>query len=237
MERISSKRKCLECKVHSITLLNKLNVDEINYLDVEKECLYFKKNEIIYKEGVNISGCYFINEGVIKLYSVGVKGKEQIIKLAKKGDVLGYRALFNEEKTCHTAKVLEDTIVCFVPKKVMFDLVIANSNFALDLLKFVCKELYIVNNLLKDIAQKTVKERLSTVLLNLIDDFGLDQKNFLKVSISRNDLANLIGTAPENVIRTLNKFKELNYIETLGRKIKIVDKKALEKIANNNYLI
>ena len=87
-------------------------------------------------------------------------------------------------------------------------------------------------HLLLDIAQKTVRERLAEVLLFLVNDFGLDDQQFLNISLTREELANIVGTATESVIRLLSEFKSDKMVELNGRKIKILNTKGLEKISN-----
>ena len=102
----------------------------------------------------------------------------------------------------------------------------------MDIMKLTCHELGVANAYITDIAQKTVRERLAEIIILLIDDFGLDEQNYLNISLTREELANIVGTATESVIRLLSEFKSDNLIELKGRKIKILNKRALDKISN-----
>jgi CRP-like cAMP-binding protein len=95
-----------------------------------------------------------------------------------------------------------------------------------------CKELGEANTFITDIAQKTVRERLAEVLLKLRDTFQYDQEGVLLISLTREELANIVGTATESVIRLLSEFKHDKLIDLNGRKIKLLDIKRLEKISN-----
>ncbi len=222
---------CEDCIINSISVFNKLTIDELNLLNFEKVCQIYKKGTIIYNEGSRISGCYCIHNGIIKLYKTGSEGKEHIIRFAKKGDIIGYRSLLSNDFACHTAKVLEDAQVCYIPGDTLFKLLESNSKFSLEMLKMACIELGEANAFITDIAQKSVKERLAEVLLILKDNFGLDEEQNLQIILTREDLGNIIGTATESVIRLLSEFKENKWIEINGRKIKLLDIKALQKIA------
>jgi CRP-like cAMP-binding protein len=101
----------------------------------------------------------------------------------------------------------------------------------MEILKISLRELGDANKFIIDIAQKTVRERLAEILVLLKDTFDLDEQNFLKVSLTREELANLVGTATESVIRLLSEFKGDNFIELNGRKIRIVKLDALKKLA------
>jgi CRP-like cAMP-binding protein len=100
------------------------------------------------------------------------------------------------------------------------------------MLKLTCHELAEANSYITDIAQKTVRERVAEVLIQLVNDFGLDEQKFLRISLTREELANIVGTATESVIRLLSEFKSDKLIELSGRKIRILDLKGLEKISN-----
>jgi CRP-like cAMP-binding protein len=94
-----------------------------------------------------------------------------------------------------------------------------------------CKELNIANSYIKDIAQKTVRERLAEALLMLENTFGTNPEGFLNIILTREELANIVGTATESVIRLLSEFKSENTIVMEGKKIKLVNKVYLEKLA------
>jgi CRP-like cAMP-binding protein len=222
---------CEDCILNSISVFNKLTMDELNILNYEKVCQINKKGTIIYNEGSRISGCYCIYSGIIKLYKTGYEGREHIIRFAKKAEIIGYRSLFSNDFACHTAKVIEDAQMCYIPGETMFKLLENNSKFAMEMLKLACVELGEANAFITDIAQKTVRERLAEVLLILKNSFGLDEELNLQISLTREELGNIIGTATESVIRLLSEFKENKWIELDGRKIKMLNVKAIQKIA------
>ncbi|MCK5067986.1 MAG: Crp/Fnr family transcriptional regulator, partial [Bacteroidales bacterium] len=112
------------------------------------------------------------------------------------------------------------------------NLIQSNGNFAVELMKLTCKELGEANSYITDIAQKTVKERLAEILIQLNEEFGEDSQGVLKVSLTREELSNIVGTATESIIRLLSEFKSLGYLELSGRKIKILDRPGLKHIAN-----
>ena len=100
------------------------------------------------------------------------------------------------------------------------------------MLQIVCKELREANDYITDIAQKTVRERLAEVLLLLKENFELDNANTLQISLTREELANMVGTATESVIRLLSEFKQDQLIDLQGRKIKFINVPGLTKVAN-----
>ena len=147
---------------------------------------------------------------------------------------MGFRSTITRERACTSAKVLEDALICFVHAETVLEFVKNNGNFALELLQIACKELGEANDYITDIAQKTVRERLAEVLIHLRKDFDLDQEKYLQITLTREELANMVGTATESVIRLLSEFKQDGLIELHGRRIRILDEKSLYKIGNIN---
>lgn len=207
--------------------------DELDHLNYKKNSVFYKRGEIIYHEGSRINGFYCMHSGIIKVYKTGIDGKEQIIRFAKRGDIIGYRSILSNELACTTAKIIEDSTLCYISSDILFSLVKNNGNFSMEIMKLTCKELGEANAYITDIAQKTVRERLAEVLIHLKDNFGLDDDQVLQISLTREELANIVGTATESVIRLLSEFKNDGLIELNGRKIKILNSRSLIKIGNH----
>jgi len=223
---------CNKCALESGSLFRYLTPDEVITINFEKEFRQYKRGDVLYQEGNRISGFYCINTGIIKVYKTGFDGKEQIIRFARSGDIIAYRSVLSNEPACTSAKVIEDCQVCFIPSEILISLIKTNSDYALELLKLACHELGEANSFITDIAQKTVRERLAEVLLFLVNDFGVDDQQYLQISLTREELANIVGTATESVIRLLSEFKSDKLVELNGRKIRIMNMKGLEKISN-----
>ncbi len=119
-----------------------------------------------------------------------------------------------------------------MPGDIITSFIKGNPEFAMALMRLTCRELGESNKFLTDIAQKTVRERLAEVLLLLMDTFDLDEEHTLQISLTREELANMVGTATESVIRLLSEFKADNLIELNGRKIKLLNIPKLIKIGN-----
>ncbi len=214
------------------SIFNSLTDNELDILNFEKGCNFYKRGNVIYQERNRIAGVYCVNKGIIKLYKTGIDGREQIVKFAQKGDIIGYRSILSQELACTTAKAIEDSVLCFVPAGLFMRLIQENNDFSMQVMRLSLKELGEANKFILNIAQKTVRERLAEVLILLMDTFSLDEDNYLKVSLTREEIANIVGTATESVIRLLSEFKSDKYIEVNGRRIKIVNVQALKKLAS-----
>lgn len=212
-------------------LFKKLTDDELNRLNFEKSCSAYRKGTIVYREGSRLTGFYCVTKGIIKIFKTGIDGKEQIIRFAKRGEIIAYRSLLSQELACTTAKVIEEAVLCHVPYQTLLYLIQNNWQFAHHMLQIVCRELREANDYITDIAQKSVRERLAEVLLLLRESFDLDHQNTLQISLTREELANMVGTATESVIRLLSEFRQDNLIELQGRKIKFLNIPGLRKVA------
>lgn len=204
-------------------------------IDGAKTCQSFKKGQIIFEEGAYPHGLYCVNHGKIKITQTGNDGREHIVHLIKDGDVMGFRAILGGDKYSGTAVALEDSSVCFIPTKVFVSLVEKDPKLAFKIIHLFSKELKIAERGITDIAQKTVKERLAQSLLLLKESYGLESDNqTISVVMTREDIANMVGTARETVIRMLFDLERENILVLDGKKIKIVDQPRLLRLANIN---
>ena len=214
----------------SQSILRHLDVEELSYLEETVENKRYKKNEIVFLQGKRITGCYIILSGIVKQFKTGGEGRDYIFRLAKPFEILGFRSVLSEEPACNTSTAIEESVLCFIPKECLHHLVKTNGNFALDLLQIACRELEESHSMITEIAQKSVKERLAELLLVLKNRFGVNENGQLNIVLSREELANVVGTATESVIRLLSEFKSERYIDINGKKIAILNEKALERL-------
>ncbi len=227
--------QCKTCACSSISVFRSLRSEELELLEAKLKCNSYKKGDILYREGSRITGCYCIQSGVLKIYKTGIDEKPQIVAFAIPGDITGYRSVLSNEAACTTVEVLEDAEICFIPSEIIFSLIKNNSDFALSLIQLTCKELDQANIYIKDIAQKTVRERLAEMLLMLSDTFKIDNEGYIKINLTREDLSSLVGTATESVIRILSEFKSEGLIELKGKKIKIINIKKMKLISDSIF--
>lgn len=221
-----------DCIGRTHPLFRHLKIEEMDWVLSEKNTIRYKRGANLYNEGSRINGFYCVSSGIIKIYKTGVDGKEQIIRFAKPGNILGFRSVVSNEPACTSAQAIEDSVTCYIPGDILISLIKSNGNFSIELMQLTCKELGEANSYITDIAQKTVRERLAEILVNLREEFGLDNESNLGITLTREELANIVGTATESVIRLLSEFKQDNLIELNGRKIKIINTNGLKKTAN-----
>jgi len=179
-------------------------------------------------------GLFCINSGKVKVYKITSDGKEQILYLAKPGDFLGYKALISEEFYTASATVIEEGAICYIPKSDFLNILNSNPTFFKKIMSKLCEDLGVMEQKLVTIAQKSVRERLAATLLMLKESYGMEgeESTLIDIALSREDLANIIGTATETVIRLLSEFKTQELISLQGKKIKVLDPQGLVKEAD-----
>jgi CRP-like cAMP-binding protein len=222
--------KCEQCIVREFSAIKALNKDELLRIADCKTSYSIKKGETVFNEGDALNGIYCIKDGVCKLSKLSDNGKDQIVKLLKKGDLLGQRSLISEESTNLSAIAIDDMQVCFIPKQEILQFFNENNQFSLNMMKSVCGDLKDADDNMVNLAQKTVKQRLAEVLIKLETDFGKHEDGTLKIQLSREEIAGMIGTATESCIRLLSEFNKEGWITLQGKKITVTNKKELQRL-------
>jgi CRP-like cAMP-binding protein len=215
---------CLTCAGRKDSLLGVLYEDELDHVNAHKDSKYYKKNQSLFLEGSSPRGVYCINEGMVKIFQCGDEGKEQIIRIAKSGEIVGFKSLFNEVPYQVAAETLEESNICFIGKDDFLDMMDANPFLRKAVIKELSHELSDREDFITNMSQKSVRERLAFTMIIL-------QKVYEKepINLSREDLANFVGTATETLIRLLKDFKDEGIIEVHTRKITVLN---LEKLIN-----
>ncbi len=227
--------ECQNCDSKSVSFLSYCTDEEREKVSAVKSCSHYKKGQAIFYEDNLPLGIYCISKGAIKLTRSNKDGKEQIIRFAREGEFLGYRALIADEPLVATATCIEDTVCCFIPKAVFMDLLDTNNSINKQMLKSLCHDLGIADERIQSLAQKNVRERLAETLLFLQQTFqnaNDSDSTLISVTLPREDIANIVGTATETVIRLLSEFKNDKIIDMEGKKIRIINKNLLEKISH-----
>ena len=225
---------CANCGSRSDSIFGCLDQATLEEIESNKSCIKYKRGQTLFYEGTRPMGIFCINSGKVKVFKLSSQGKEQIINIAKPGDLLGYRAILSEEYYSASATVLEEAAICFIPKEDFMGLLSSNPLFFQRVIKSVCHELGVMREKIADLAQKSVRERLAGSLLMLKETYGVDgdESTLIDIALSREDLANIVGTATETVIRLLSEFKKDGMISLEGKKIKVLKPRELAKEAD-----
>lgn len=221
--------KCEQCIVREFSSLKALSKDELLRMANCKTSYTIKKGEPIFEEGENVNGIYCVKDGVCKLTKLSANGKDQIVKLVKPGELLGQRSMISEEPANLSAVAMEDMEVCFIPKSEVLFFFNQNNQFSMNVMRTICGDLKEADDHMVSMAQKNVKERLAETLLYLESTFGKNPDGSLRLHVSREELAGMIGTATESCIRLLSEFNKSKLIEISGKKITLLDRNGLKR--------
>src|ERR1700758_5357272 len=205
-------------------------IDELKKLSAERRVKIFKKKEIIFNEGNNPNYLYFLSKGKVKTFKAHEYGKELITSLYKAGDFFGYLALLEDKPYSETAEVLEDSEICLIPKDDFYSLMYGSMNVMKSFIKMLSDNIADKEKQLINLAYSSVRKRVAEALLLLQNRYDNNKDKSFSISISREDLANIVGTATESLIRTLSDFKEEKLVEIKGSNITITNVEKLKKL-------
>ena len=226
LEKSHKHVSCASCSARKNSLFGTYGESEVIDLNHEKMCNYYKKNQPLFIEGSFPRGVFCLNQGKVKVFTRGDEGKEQIIHIAKAGDVIGFRSMFSGEPYKVSASTLEESNICFIGKDDFLLMMDSNPILRNGIIKELSKELGDRAQFITNMAQKSVRERLAFSLLILEEIYGEEE-----INLTREDMANFVGTATETLIRILKDFKEDEIIEIHTRKLLIVNRDKLLRIA------
>lgn len=207
-------------------------MDDRADLSVNKTYSFYKKGQVIFSEGNYPQGLYCIYSGKVKIHKASNQGKEQILRLAKSGFLLGYSSLLSEDCYHASATAMEDSMICFFPKNTYQNQILGNSALSLEIMKLMSSNLKDAEQKAMSNALKHVKERIAEALLMFSDFFGLEDDNAtIRNVVSRENIGNIAGTTVATTIRVLSEFNKKKLIELKGKKIKILNYNELLRLS------
>jgi CRP/FNR family transcriptional regulator len=222
---------CRDCKTRYIGTLQGIGAEALDAINDNKTCNLYKKGQLLIHEGSRPLSVYCIKSGKVKVFKLGQQGKEQITAILKAGDIVGYRAMLSDSLFHVSVEALEDVVACHIPKTEFMNAFSNDKVLNQRIIKDISSELINLTSVITDIAQKPVRERCAATLVMLHDVYtnnnGESQDG---INLTRESLANMIGTATETLIRIIHDFKEEDLITTSGRKIIVKDLKSLQRI-------
>jgi CRP/FNR family transcriptional regulator len=217
--------------IGSIPFFEELPNEQIEDLSMIITDQVFDRGQIIFSEGDDGNGFYVVASGRVKIFKLSPEGKEQILHIFGPGDPFGEVAVFAGQQFPANAEAMESSRIFFFPRKSFSDLIKKSPSLALNMLAILSKRLRRFANLIEDLSLKEVPGRLAAHLLYLSGQSeGSEQ---LELNITKTQLASLLGTIPETLSRILGKMAKQGLIESDGRRIKILDREALEELAES----
>lgn len=189
---------------------------------------HYALREYIFREGDEPIFLYFLNKGKVKTFKMNEDGKEYITGLYNSGDFFGYTALLEHDSYTDSAQVIDDAEVLLIPKDDFYHLMGSNSEVISSFIKLLADNILQKEEQLIELAYSSVRKRVANALVHVHDKYNAEKREDFTISLGREDLASIVGTATETVIRALSEFKEEGFITSKGRDIKVLDIKALK---------
>ena len=221
------KIECSDCNADCF--IKHCSREYISLINEKKNQVVFGKGQYVFREGDPVSGIYFIQQGKVKVTSSGQRDREQIVRLAGDGHILGHRA-YGRETHHINAVTLEESRICFTDNDILYNAFKANFEFLYSIMMFYSRELRKSEQRTKNFAQMTVEEKVIFALLYIIEIFGFNKKeNTINASLSRQDIADIAGTNADQVSRIIAFLKKEKLVSTQGKKILIKNYEGLKK--------
>jgi len=230
---------CSQCKAREKSCFKKLTNSDLDFLNTNKVSTFYKKGQNIFYAGRTPTGIFCLLSGKIIISKIGFDGKEQIVRFVLPGQLLGVRALLTDRSYRAYATALEDSTVCYINKGSFYKISDKYPEINSCLLSTLGQLLVEAEEKMTSMAQKPVRERLAESLLFLNTIFKTEEPSEFStiqssIVLPREDLANIVGTATETVIRLLSDFKSEKLIQIEGRKIILTNIEGLQQIAKIN---
>lgn len=206
-------------------------LESIQNIIVEKE---FGKGETIFSEGDEGAGFFVVSQGMVKIFKVSLEGKEQIIHIFGSGEVFGEVPVFMGENYPANAVAIKKSRLLFFPRAAFVNLILQNPSLSLNMMAVLSMRLRQLAAQIENLSLKEVPGRLASYLILLSRE--QDQTRSLLLTISKSQLASLLGTIPETLSRILAKMSSRNLIEVNGKEITLLDMDGLQDLAESGKI-
>jgi len=225
---------CTNCPAAIKSIFCKLPRKSTNALDKLKTTNLYKAKQFIFYQNNRPFGIYHIYSGKVKVFKIGKGGRNQIVRLAKPGDILGYRAILSGESYRANAVAIEDSRICFIERTTFLSLLRDNPETALQIMAQLSRDLRKAEERLTSATQDSTRQRVAEAICFLRDEYGSSKNGLLNATLSREELGELADTTRESASRTLKEFTKKSLLKVEKRKLTILKAEALEKLAGRD---
>ncbi|MDP2643869.1 MAG: Crp/Fnr family transcriptional regulator [Desulfobacterales bacterium] len=208
--------------------LSDSHLEEIERISIPNT---FNKGETVFSEGEPCKGFYIIVDGQVKIYKVSLEGKEHILHILGPGEPFGEVPAFTGQPFPASAELIVKSQLLFFPRPAFVELISRSPFLALNMLAVLSKRLFQFTLQIESLSLKDVPGRLAAYLIYLRAE--QEKKDAVTLTISKGQLASLLGTIPETLSRIFAKMTELNLIEVQGRSIRLLDIDGLRQIGES----
>jgi CRP/FNR family transcriptional regulator, cyclic AMP receptor protein len=188
---------------------------------------------ILFMEGEAANGVYIVCQGRVKLLTTNSDGKTLIFKIAKPGDILGLNATLSGTSHEITAETLQPAQLAYISREDFLKFLKENSDACLQVAQHLGRDCHSAYEVIRSIGLgNSVEEKLARFLL----DWSMDGQPTtsgikVKLSLTHEEIAQLIGCSRESVSRSFSEFKRKRFVEVNGATLVVQDREALEALA------
>lgn len=224
---------CQKCAVRDINIFSSLDNEECLLIKNLAHKNFYKKRQVIFHEGNPCRWLYIVHKGSVKLVKTGNTGRQIILKLVKPGGIIGEHAVFENTPYPFTAIAIENSEVCLIDKAELFGFLKTRHVVAFKLMSVLCSELRVAREQLIERTLKSARERLAGLILNLASEYGIKNEGgiLLNISLTRGEMAEMLGITQETASRLLMEFKDEGLIDIDHRRIIMLDVNSLKMLA------
>jgi len=201
-------------------------------LSQNRKTRLLKEQEIIFREGDLLQDIPFVVQGKVRAFRVNKDDKELTTALYGTGDFIGYQGLLQDGLATESAEALEASKVALIPQEELLELLHGDHDVSMCFVKMLARDSDEKREHLLQMAYASIRQRVAQSLLRIQERYAKADDQCIGVLISREDLASVVGTATESLIRCLSDLKAENLITVDGREICIVDESGLQKLAH-----
>jgi CRP/FNR family transcriptional regulator len=222
-----AKKNKKDCDLKSCLLCRQCLTSWLPAIEANRKSFFYKKGELLFNEGEEVKGMFFIETGIVKVHKKWGDDKELILRIAGNGDIVGHRGLGSDTIYPVSGTALEPTTVCFVDLTFFNDTLMVNHGFLYKLMMFFAAELKESEKRMRNLAHMSVKGRIANAILTLKQKFGATSEGQLGITISRQDFASYNGATYETVFRMMNEMVEEGAVRLEGKDIIIISEDKL----------
>jgi CRP-like cAMP-binding protein len=225
--------ECASCKAREKNIFCRLGAEGVRSISDAKSSRLYQKKQALFHEGNPVQGLYCVYSGGVKVFKTGLGGKQLILRMAYAGDVVALEDIFYSKQYTASAEMIEEGRVCLVDKAILIDAIRSSSTLALSVMGALSSEVIYSEDERVELAQNPVRERMARLLTVLSESHGTPSGKGVRIDlpVSREEMAEMIGTASETAMRLLKEFRDDHLLEVDGRKIHILDREKLRKAA------
>ena len=220
------------CDLKSCFMCRLCLKDWLPAIAAQKQNISIKKGQHIFREGELVKGIYFIYSGNVKVHKKWDNEKDLIIRFAKAGEILGHTGLGDDSNYLVSATALEPVVVCYIGMDFFESTLQVNNNLTYKLMRFMANELQESEKRVRNLVHMPVKGRIAQALINLKNQFGVNQDGSIGIELTRQDLSSFAGASYETLFKVMNEFADERLVKTTGKSIRIINEPQLKKLTD-----